>query len=167
MVGVILSSDVVVYAVFAGFSYFLYGSRVIWHAHNHFLTIRPFISEMDQVTYLQLAVSTSWLKTSNRIDPMSHPFSQWPQFSAFESKMRSQGLSQAAIAAFKSNYDQLVAGVTGLVPEGSITPVTDLPYLSGMAQAAPHTVKVGLWRTCIMQHATMSAWWGRLVELRP
>ena len=75
--------------------------------------------------------------------------------------MRSQGLSQAAIAAFKSNYDQLVAGVTGLVPEGSITPVTDLPYLSGMAQAAPHTVKVGLSRACI--HAAcpttgMSAW---------
>jgi len=56
--------------------------------------------------------------------------------------MRSQGLSQAAITAFKSNYDQLVAGATGLVPEVSISAVSDLPYLSGMAEAAPHTVKV-------------------------
>lgn len=38
--------------------------------------------------------------------------SNWEQF---EAKMKSAGLSEAAIAAFKQNYDQLVAGVTGLV----------------------------------------------------
>lgn len=36
----------------------------------------------------------------------------WP---AFEAKMRDGKLSDAAIGAFKQNYDQLVAGVTGLV----------------------------------------------------
>ena len=33
----------------------------------------------------------------------------------FETKMRAEGLSQAAVDAFKHNYEQLVAGVTGLV----------------------------------------------------
>ena len=56
--------------------------------------------------------------------------------------MKAQGLSVAAIAAFKRNYDQLVAGVTGLVTEAEISPAADLPYLAGMAEAAPHSVKV-------------------------
>ena len=34
---------------------------------------------------------------------------------AFEEKMRKADLSQAAIDAFRLNYEQLVAGVTGLV----------------------------------------------------
>lgn len=38
--------------------------------------------------------------------------SNWPDF---EAKMKEANLSDAAIAAFKQNYDQLVAGVTGLV----------------------------------------------------
>jgi hypothetical protein len=33
----------------------------------------------------------------------------------FETKMKAAGLSNAAIDAFKYNYEQLVAGVTGLV----------------------------------------------------
>lgn len=33
----------------------------------------------------------------------------------FEKKMEQKGSSQAAIGAFKHNYEQLVAGVTGLV----------------------------------------------------
>jgi hypothetical protein len=33
----------------------------------------------------------------------------------FEQKMQDAGLSQAAIDAFRLNYEQLVAGVTGLV----------------------------------------------------
>lgn len=36
-------------------------------------------------------------------------------FPAFEAKCKAAGLSTAAIAAFKNNYDQLVRGVTGLV----------------------------------------------------
>jgi hypothetical protein len=36
-------------------------------------------------------------------------------FAPFEEKMRAEGLSDAAIDAFRHNYEQLVAGVTGLV----------------------------------------------------
>ena len=36
-------------------------------------------------------------------------------FGPFEEKMRKEGLSDAAIDAFRHNYEQLVAGVTGLV----------------------------------------------------
>jgi hypothetical protein len=37
---------------------------------------------------------------------------KWP---LFQQKMEKEGDSQAAIEAFRSNYEQLVAGVTGLV----------------------------------------------------
>jgi hypothetical protein len=37
---------------------------------------------------------------------------QWP---AFVEKMKARGLSEAAVGAFKRNFDQLVAGVTGMV----------------------------------------------------
>src|ERR1051326_7258085 len=43
--------------------------------------------------------------------------------------MRAAGLSAAAIDAFRHSYDTLVAGHTGMIPEGSIQPVTDLPRL--------------------------------------
>ena len=36
-------------------------------------------------------------------------------FGPFEEKMKAEGLSEAAIDAFRHNYEQLVAGVTGLV----------------------------------------------------
>lgn len=35
----------------------------------------------------------------------------------FEEKMQAAGLSQAAVDAFRLNYEQLVAGVTGLVSQ--------------------------------------------------
>jgi hypothetical protein len=34
--------------------------------------------------------------------------------------MKAAGCSEAAIAAFKQNYDQLVAGVTGLVSTAAV-----------------------------------------------
>ena len=37
--------------------------------------------------------------------------------------MKGDGLNEAAIAAFKHNYEQLVAGADGIVPEGSIDPI--------------------------------------------
>jgi UTP--glucose-1-phosphate uridylyltransferase/phosphoglucomutase len=43
---------------------------------------------------------------------------------AFEQKMKADGCNDAAIAAFKHNYDQLVAGADGMVPESTISPVT-------------------------------------------
>jgi hypothetical protein len=65
-----------------------------------------------------------------------------PQFEAFEVKMKAHGLSVAAISAFKSNYDQLVAGVTGFVPESEITAASDLPFLTSFSEATPESVQV-------------------------
>jgi UDP-N-acetylglucosamine pyrophosphorylase len=50
-------------------------------------------------------------------------------FSEFESKIRAAGLSAAAIDAFRHSYDTLLAGHTGMIPESSIQPVSDLPRL--------------------------------------
>jgi UDP-N-acetylglucosamine pyrophosphorylase len=41
--------------------------------------------------------------------------------------MRSAGLSQAAIRAFQHNYETLIGGHTGMIPENSIQPVLSLP----------------------------------------
>jgi len=48
-------------------------------------------------------------------------------FAAFKTKMEQHKLSAAAIAAFKQNFDKLVAGDTGLMPESVIEPATSLP----------------------------------------
>src|SRR4051812_39652139 len=48
-------------------------------------------------------------------------------FTEFAAKMRKGGLSDAAIRAFKHSHDNLIAGQTGLIPESSIQPVTQLP----------------------------------------
>eukprot|EP00884_Botryococcus_braunii_P016951 jgi/Botrbrau1/393/Bobra.110_2s0048.1 len=56
-------------------------------------------------------------------------------FTPFEEKCKNAGLSRAAIDAFKHNYDQLLAGETGLVAEDSIDPVTSLPYLDDLKGA--------------------------------
>jgi UDP-N-acetylglucosamine pyrophosphorylase len=61
-------------------------------------------------------------------------------FPEFQSKMKQAGLSDAAIEAFKHNYETLVAGDTGMIPESSIQPVTELPRLediSGQTTANP------------------------------
>ncbi len=44
-------------------------------------------------------------------------------------KMRDAGVSPAAIGAFEYYFEQLAAGHTGVVPESTISPVTDLPRL--------------------------------------
>lgn len=41
-------------------------------------------------------------------------------FGPFEKKMKDEGLSDAAIDAFRHNYEQLIAGVTGLVTFGFV-----------------------------------------------
>ena len=43
--------------------------------------------------------------------------------------MRAAGVREAAMRAFKHNYECLVAGDTGLMPEASIEPVAELPRL--------------------------------------
>ncbi|MDD5262430.1 MAG: UTP--glucose-1-phosphate uridylyltransferase [Methylacidiphilales bacterium] len=46
-----------------------------------------------------------------------------------ELKMRQAGLGCTVIRAFRQNYLALVSGETGLIPEGSIQPVENLPRL--------------------------------------
>lgn len=54
----------------------------------------------------------------------------------FEKKMKDAGLSQAAIAAFRMNYDQLAGGATGLLPEKEIDAVPELPKLVDLKTSA-------------------------------
>ena len=51
-------------------------------------------------------------------------------------KMRDQGVADAAIRAFEHYYRQLEAGETGLMPEDSIEPVTELPDLDELPHDA-------------------------------
>jgi UTP--glucose-1-phosphate uridylyltransferase len=53
------------------------------------------------------------------------------------SKMREDGVADAAIGIFEHYYRQLEGGETGLVPEDSIDPVGDLPALDDL----PHDVE--------------------------
>ncbi len=55
--------------------------------------------------------------------------SKTPEFGEFETGMRSAGVAEMAIRAFKHSYDSLRAGDTGLIPEQSIEPVDALPAL--------------------------------------
>jgi len=54
---------------------------------------------------------------------------RWP---AFESKMKAEGLNEAAIAAFKYNLGVLLSGASTLIPESDIGPVDSLPILEGL-----------------------------------
>src|SRR4051812_4147698 len=58
-------------------------------------------------------------------------------FSEFETKMRAVGLSGAAIQAFAHTYESLAAGHTGMIPESTIQPVTELPRLEDVGGETP------------------------------
>jgi UDP-N-acetylglucosamine pyrophosphorylase len=57
-------------------------------------------------------------------------------FGEFAAKMRQAGLGDAAIRAFQNSYENLVAGRTGLIPESTIQPVTELPRLEQIGKQA-------------------------------
>ena len=66
--------------------------------------------------------------------------------------MKARGLSDAAIDAFRSNYDQLITGNDGLVPESSIEGVTTLPSLESVAApAGPDDLKELLAKTAVVK----------------
>ena len=48
----------------------------------------------------------------------------FPEFAAI---MAAAGIGEAGVRAFRNSYDQLVRGSTGLIPENTIQPVTELP----------------------------------------
>src|SRR4051794_17123459 len=50
-------------------------------------------------------------------------------------KMRREGLAEAAVETFRHYYEQLEAGETGLMPEDSIEPVSDLPGYDDLSDA--------------------------------
>ncbi len=52
---------------------------------------------------------------------------QADHFDEFEAKLREAHMGQAVVRAFRHNYEALLAGQTGMLPESAITPVTDLP----------------------------------------
>ena len=55
----------------------------------------------------------------------------------FEAKMRSEGLSDAAIAAFKHNYAKLASGADLMIPEWTISSVTSLPSYDSLTAEDP------------------------------
>src|ERR1700760_1204999 len=79
-------------------------------------------------------------------------------------KMRGEGVAEAAIRAFEHYYRQLEAGETGLMPEDSIEPVTDVTELDDLEhddeaerEALAHAVVLrlngGLGTSMGLQHA--------------
>ncbi len=72
-------------------------------------------------------------------------------FEEFAARMRQAGSSEAAIRSFQNNYECLLAGHTGLIPEKEILPVAELPRFENLPaaserapQALAHTVLVKL-----------------------
>ena len=50
-------------------------------------------------------------------------------FTAYASKMKAEGLSDAAIAAFNHAYNELASGTSGCIPESSLGKITTVPDL--------------------------------------
>ena len=50
-----------------------------------------------------------------------------PNFAPFESKMKGAGMSAAAIASFRGNFEALCRDETGMIPESTIESVEGLP----------------------------------------
>ncbi|EOD09942.1 hypothetical protein EMIHUDRAFT_105366, partial [Emiliania huxleyi CCMP1516] len=67
------------------------------------------------------------------------PFdASWP---AYEEKMRAEGLSNAAIAAFKYNFKMLTSGANLMIPGESIQPVESLPDYASLTTEDPALLK--------------------------
>ena len=58
-------------------------------------------------------------------------------FTAFEPKMTAAGMGDAAIRAFRRNYEALLRNETGMIPEASISPAVSLPRSKAIATSAP------------------------------
>lgn len=57
-------------------------------------------------------------------------------FTAFEKKMASAGMRDAAIRAFRRNYEALIRQETGMIAEEAITPAEGLPSLEEISTSA-------------------------------
>jgi UTP--glucose-1-phosphate uridylyltransferase len=65
-------------------------------------------------------------------DPSTESF-----FAPFREKMQAAGLSDSAIRAFRGSYTALLAGETGMIPEASIAPATNLPLADSLPRPSP------------------------------
>ena len=65
-------------------------------------------------------------------------YEHWP---AFANKMQKEGLSEAAIGAFKYNYEKLASGADLMLPESSISPVKSLPSYDKLTAEDPTLLK--------------------------
>jgi len=59
--------------------------------------------------------------------------SKMSSFAAFQDKMVKAGCGEHVISAFKSNFEKLVNGETGLLPEAAIDPVLSLPQYKDLS----------------------------------
>ena len=67
------------------------------------------------------------------------PFEKlWP---AYEKKMKKEGLSTAAIAAFRYNFSVLTSGANLMIPESTIKPVDSLPDYASLSKEDPELLK--------------------------
>merc|ERR1719171_2134495 len=64
--------------------------------------------------------------------------SLWP---AYEAKMKAEGLSEAAIAAFRYNFGVLTSGADLMIPESTIEPVESLPDYGRLNYEDPALLK--------------------------
>jgi UDP-N-acetylglucosamine pyrophosphorylase len=58
-------------------------------------------------------------------------------FAAFEQKMTAAGMGDAAIRAFRRNYEALLRNETGMIPEETIAPATGLASFESISASAP------------------------------
>ena len=58
-------------------------------------------------------------------------------FAAFETKMTAAGMGDAAIRAFRRNYEALLRNETGMIPEETIAPATGLASFESIADSEP------------------------------
>src|SRR6266478_1509115 len=66
-----------------------------------------------------------------------------------QAKMETAGLSAAAIQAFLHQYKKVVLNEAGLIPEGSLTPVENLPTITD--QPDPRDVSILAAETVILK----------------
>ena len=58
-------------------------------------------------------------------------------FAAFEEKMTAAGMGDAAIRAFRRNYESLLRNESGMIPENSIAPAENLTTLDDLSSTPP------------------------------
>ena len=60
------------------------------------------------------------------------------KFAPFEQKMTAAGMGDAAIRAFRRNYESLLRNESGLIPEDRITPATPATFALTMLLSTDH-----------------------------